>query len=113
MILGIIIDGIEGAIDLFLSNAFLAKLGRDNALRDLLMLVARFCPGKSELLIIDKTSLLKSIDSCLCNLIFNSAGFEVSEQLPLTLRTCNERIERNCICSFVRVGAALYLLIEK
>ena len=89
MILGIIIDGIKGAIDLFLGDALLAKLGRDNALRDLLMLVARFCPGKSELLIIDKTSLLKSIDSCLCNLIFNSAGFEMSEQLPLTLGTGN------------------------
>jgi hypothetical protein len=89
LILGIIIDGIEGAIDLFLSDALLTKLGRDNALRDLLMLVARFRPRKSELLIIDKTSLLKSIDGCLCNLIFNSTGFEVSEQLPLTLCTSN------------------------
>ena len=89
MILGIIIDGIEGAIDLFLGDALLAKLGRDNALRDLLMLVARYSPGESELLIINETSLLKSIDSCLCNLILDPSGFEVSEQLPLTLRTGN------------------------
>lgn len=89
MILRILIDRIEGAIDLFLGDAPLAKFGRDNALRDLLMLVARFSPSESELLIVNETSLLKSIDSCLCNLIIDASGFEVSEQLPLTLCTGN------------------------
>ena len=58
MILGIIIDGIEGAINFFLSNAFLAKLSSDDPLRDLLMFVARFSPGESELLVINEASLL-------------------------------------------------------
>jgi hypothetical protein len=77
------------------------------------MLMARLSPGESKLLIINQASFLEAIDSCLCNLIFNAAGLEVSEQLPLTLCTSDQRIERDCICSFVRVGAALYLLIEK
>jgi hypothetical protein len=40
LILSIIINGIKGVVDLFLSDALLAKLGRDNALGDLLMAMA-------------------------------------------------------------------------
>jgi hypothetical protein len=77
------------------------------------MFVARLSPSESELLIINEPCFLEAIDRCLSNLIFDAAGLEVSEQLPLTLCTSDQRIERDCICSFVRVGAALYLLIEK
>jgi hypothetical protein len=89
LIFGIFIDGIERAIDLLLSNAFLAELGGVYSLGDLLMFMARFCPSESKLLVVDETSFLESIDSRLSYLIFNSTGFEVSEQLPLTLCTSN------------------------
>ena len=113
MVFRIVIDRFERVVNLFLCNTALAKFGGNDALGDLLMLMARFCPGESKFLIVNESSLSQAEDSCLRYLIFNSAGFEVSEQLPLTLCTCYERIERDCICSFVRVGAALYLLIEK
>jgi hypothetical protein len=76
-------------VNLFLGNAFLTKLGCDDSLRDLLMLMARCSPSKCELLIIDEASFLQTIDSCLRNLIIDASGFEVSEQLPLTLCTGN------------------------
>jgi hypothetical protein len=113
LILSIVINGFKGVVNLFLCDPTLTELCRNDALGDLLMLMAGFSPRESEFLIINETGLLKSIDSCLSNLIFNAASFEVSEQLPLTLCASNERIERDCMCSFVRVGAALYLLIEK
>jgi hypothetical protein len=40
LILSIVIDGVQGVVNLFLGNALLAKLGRDNALGDLLMVMA-------------------------------------------------------------------------
>jgi hypothetical protein len=89
LVLGIIINRFEGVVNLFLRDSALAKLGSDNALGDLLMLVSRFSPCKSEFLIIYQSSLGESKDSCLRNLVFNATGFEVSEQLPLTLCTSN------------------------
>jgi hypothetical protein len=53
------------------------------------MLMARFSPSKGELLIIDETSFLQTVDSRLSNLIIDATGFKVSEQLPLTLCTGN------------------------
>jgi hypothetical protein len=90
-------------VNLFLSDPSLAKLGCDDSLRDLLMVMARCCPSDCKLLIIDEASLLQPEDSRLSNLIFNAPGLEMSEKLALTLRTCNERIERNRMSYFVRV----------
>ena len=81
----------------------MAKLGSDDALGDLLMVMARGSPCKCELLIINEAGFLKSEDGRLGNLIFNAPSLEMSEKLALTFRTGNERIERNCMCYFVRV----------
>ena len=69
------------------------------------MVMARCSPRKSKLLVINEASFLQPEDRRLGYLIFNAPGFEVGEQLALTLRTSNERIERYCIGYFVRVRA--------
>jgi hypothetical protein len=58
LVFGIVIDGLESGIDLFLGDTFLAKLACDDALRDFLMIVARSSPGKCKLLVINEASLL-------------------------------------------------------
>jgi hypothetical protein len=39
------------------------------------------------------------------HIVFDAAGFEVSEKLALTFRSGHKCVERKCVSYFVRVGA--------
>jgi hypothetical protein len=94
-----------------LENALLAKFASDYSFRDLLMVVARCCPGCRKFAIIDQPCLLETEDHRLGNIIFNATCLKVSEKLALTLCSRYQRIERDSVSNFVRVRAlaAFYL----
>jgi hypothetical protein len=73
-------------------HALLAKLPRNDALRDLLMAMARLSPGFSKLFIVNEAGFLQPEDNCLRNIIFYATGFKVSEKLALTFRTGNQSV---------------------